>query len=85
MENSPMTGFKGMMYDIFGFFKMALSTKKGLAVVAVCTFIYFLSLFICDGVKVWGLILSILAICAFFVLSWLIWFRADGDSIDKDE
>jgi hypothetical protein len=85
MENSPITGFKGMMSDIFGFLKMAFSTKKGLAVVAVCTFVYFLSLFILGGVKIWGLILAILAILAFFVLSWLIWFRSGGDSGEKDE
>lgn len=85
MENSPITGFKGMMSDIFTFLKMALSTKKGLAVFAICTFVYFLSLFVSGGVKIWGLILAILAIIAFFVLSWLIWFRAGDDSGEKDE
>lgn len=85
MEKSPMAGFSGMMSDVMGFFKMALTTKKGLAVVAICTFVYFLSLYIAGGVKVWGLIVSILAILAFLVLSWMIWFRAGGNSDDKDE
>ena len=76
MENSsPITGFKGMMSDMFELLKMTLSTKKGLAVLSVCTFIYFISLFIGGCVKNWALILAILA---FFVLSWLIWFRADN-------
>jgi hypothetical protein len=79
MENSsPIAGFKGMMTDIFDFLKMTLSTKKGLAVLSVCTFIYFITLFVSGCVKNWALILAILAILAFFVLSWLIWFRADN-------
>jgi hypothetical protein len=85
MENYPITGFKSMMSDIFAFLKMALSTKKGLAILAVCTFVYFLSLFVSGGVKIWGLIVAILAILVFFVLSWLIWFRAGSDSGEKDE
>jgi len=85
MEKIPMAGFSGMMSDVFGFFKIALATKKGLAIVAICTFVYFLSLYIVGGVKIWGLILSILAILTFLVLSWLIWFKAGGNLDDKDE
>lgn len=84
-ENSQMTGFSNMMSDFFGLLKLAFSTKKGLVVLSICTFIYFLSLFISGGVKYWGLILAITAILAFFVLSWLIWFRADDDSGVKYE
>ena len=80
MENSIMTGFKSMVFDIFAFLKMALSTKKGLAVFTICTFIYFLSLYICGGVNILGLLIAIFAILAFFVLSWLIWFRPSNDS-----
>jgi len=79
MENSsPITGFKGMMSNMFELLKMTLSTKKGLAVLSVCTFIYFISLFLGGCVTKWALILAILAILSFFVLSWLIWFRADN-------
>ncbi len=79
-ENSQMTGFSGMLSDIFGLLKIAVSTKKGLAILSICTFIYFLSLFICGGVQYWGLILAILAILTFLILSWLIWFRVGIDS-----
>lgn len=85
MENSTITKFKGMRSDIFAFLKMILSTKKSLAVLSVCTFVYFFSLFVSGCVKIWGLIVAILAILAFFVLSWLIWFRSDGDSGEKDK
>jgi len=81
-----MTGFSGMMSDVFAFIKMALTTKKGLAVVAICTFIYFISLSLVGSVKTWGLILSILSLLGFLVLSWLIWFRRGSeDSNERDE
>lgn len=79
MEKSIITKFKNMGSDIFEFTIVAFSTLKGLAVVSICIFIYFLHLFIGGYVAYWGLIIALLAILAFFILSWFIWFRNDDD------
>lgn len=76
--SSSVRSFNNMMTDISAFIKMALTTKKGLAVITVCTFVYFFSLFIYGNVKIWGLILAVLSILAFFGLSWLIWFSSNN-------
>jgi hypothetical protein len=73
-------GFMDMLLDILELFKMAF-TKKGLAIVALCAFVYFLSLYISGSVKTLGLLLSLTGLLAFFILSFFIWF-VESDSDD---
>ncbi len=74
-KTSGLSGFSGMVADIFSFLKFAFFTKFGLAITLFCLFVYFLSLWIAGGVKYVGLILSILAFIGFVVMSWMQWFK----------
>jgi hypothetical protein len=82
MEKSIANKFKNMFFDIFQFMVLTFSTLRGLAVVSFCSFIYFLYFYLRGFIAYWGLIIAILAIVAFLILSWFIWFKNSDYSDD---
>jgi hypothetical protein len=81
MSDTIKLGFLSMTYEFYDLIKLALTTKRGLAVLTLCVFIYLTSLWISGGIGSWGLILGLLSLLLFGLLSWLIWFRVVKDEI----
>lgn len=83
---SASMGAKQMMADLFQILKLALTTKFGLVITLLCTTIYFFTLWIVGAVHNWGLMFWIGTLIGTIVVSWLTWFRGNGNTQDeKDE
>jgi sorbitol-specific phosphotransferase system component IIC len=67
-------GFIQMLTDIFDLLLQTLTTKFGLIIFLICLTIYFFSLWMCGGLKWWGLVISILTLLMACILSYYNWF-----------
>ncbi len=79
-------GAKQMFSDLLQILKLALTTKFGLVITLLCTTIYFFTLWIVGSVQNWGLMFWIGTLIGTIVMSWLTWFRGNGNNNEeKDE
>lgn len=78
-------GFKNMGADILEVGKLIFNLK-GLALISICLFIWFLYFFIRSSNQsaYWALGISIALLILFVILSYLAWFRNDNDKNDDD-
>jgi hypothetical protein len=67
-------GLSNMFNDIFELIKIAVSSKFGLAIITLCAFIYFISVWLAGGFQTYGLILTIISFIFFIIISWMLWF-----------
>lgn len=74
-------GFIQMLTDIFDLLLYTLTTKFGLIILLICLTIYFFSLWMCGGLKWWGLAIWILTLIMASVLSYYNWFVEVAPSI----
>jgi hypothetical protein len=74
-QSSGLSGAKGMMQDIISYLKFALFTKIGLAMTLLCVFLAMLVLLITGSLSTIGIVFTFLALVAFIILSYLIWFK----------
>lgn len=67
-------GLSNMFNDIFTLIKLATTSKFGLAIITLCVFIYFISVWLAGGFQKYGLIMSIISFISFITLAWTLWF-----------
>ena len=84
MENQIMSGFKNMLTDFGELMMLGLTTQKGLAVVTLCIFIYFITIYVMGCQKRWILLAGLLALICFMILAWFTWFKVVPILIEKN-
>ncbi len=80
-----INGFKNMLFDIFHILKLALTTKMGMSILLLCTFIYFMSLLIVGGFRVSLLVLTLLSIFGFLIMSFFTWFSNQSEVEENED
>ena len=80
-----INGFKNMLFDIFHILNLALTTKMGMSILLLCTFIYFMSLLIVGGFRVSLLVLTLLSIFGFLIMSFFTWFSNQSEVEENED